>query len=824
MSFNSYSYLLGRDTFLDTLHTTFADHQIVVISGSDGIGKTAVLWEYTQRFSQHYQSIIWFNAATNETFLADLMTALQARSLPIDPNQGVVNLFQTLHNSMSTQRRTLLILDNFSYSFTIQESLEQQPTIRVAVITQGQQAPAEIPRLELTSLNAYDGAMLLLHQAGLLSPHETLDQAGDEEHQAALELARELRGFPIALYLVGKYLRMTGSNAQDYLTAFRDYPTPLHLTTSSDGIAMEEFAVACERSFIHLQEVNPTVFELLQIGALLLPEAIPGILFQSQTEHTSSKNGAEQEQEIIEILQDSGLVTADYNPSLLSMHRLVQDIIRQFITESKREQLIKQALGLLYQHLPVLQTETLPTRLRIASQIRHLAKISESESAFSDRSLFNEAADVFTWAATLFWEQLMISEAEALLRRALSIWERTLGNAHPTIATVLSNLATMNSLLKNYPEAEALSHRAINSKISALGIDHPDILLTLDQLGHIYAEQGKQKEARQCYEKAIAVGDTVKLRQHPLYVTVMYDLALLYMEQKSWEKAIPLLRKVCIIRTSSLGLQDQATMEAWFSLAVASIQQRNWQRAKTAYQHALPVCEKLLGEEHAITLDHLECSATVLRHLGELTEAKHNLQRVLEIRERDLSYQHLSIVPCLNGLARIALVQEQFTEALALLERAQCIYANQPEDLTFATVLDTLASIETAQQQYSQAISTYTRALELRRQILGEEHVDLVENLNNLAGLYLKRKEYHQAERHLLQALSIYQEEQRPEDMMLDPVLNGLAEVEIAREHFDMARIYLDRSRAIRELTLGHSDPRTTEVVQRLASLAKAQV
>jgi tetratricopeptide (TPR) repeat protein len=623
LTFSNAKLFVGNDIFLQRLHTTFVDHPMVVITGRSGVGKTAVLREYARRFAHEYQAIAWLNAATDETFLADLITALQTYALPVDMGQGIAHLFQTLHNYMSTQQQALLILDNFSPVFTVQDLSEQHPTLHIVISTHVQQTPPELPRLELTALDANDGALLLLRRAGLLSSQETLEQAEDEQRQGALELARELRGLPIALHLAGSYLRMTGCSVQDSLSSFRDASTPFYLPTGSDKRDMEAFAVACERNLIHIKETDPAAFELLQMCALFLPEDIPAILLQSQARPTTSESAIEQEPPPGQLLFDAGFLMADQQTPLLTMHRLLQDIVRQSLTTEQQQQCIKQALILLHQHLPALQTEELPIRLRIAGQIRHLATLCASESAFSDPLMnTNEAADVFTWAAALFWEQQQIGSADRLLRRALPIWIQTLGKAHPIVATTLSNLATINGLLKNYAEAETFAHQAITSKTNALGINHPDILLALDQLAHLYAEQGKLTEASQCYEKAITIGETVKLQRHPLYSSVMYNLALLHMEQEAWAEAGKLLRKVCVARTGALGSQDPATMEAWLMLAKVSIQQHDWQWANLAYQRALPICEHVLGAEHPITLDHHKQAASVLQYLEERTETE----------------------------------------------------------------------------------------------------------------------------------------------------------------------------------------------------------
>ena len=174
----------------------------------------------------------------------------------------------------------------------------------------------------------------------------------------------------------------------------------------------------------------------------------------------------------------------------------------------------------------------------------------------------------------------------------------------------------------------------------------------------------------------------------------------------------------------------------------------------------------------------------------------------------------------------MALAEEEYSTGLAFIERAQQIYAKQPETvpLLVAALLDTQASIELAQKHIEQAISTYRRALDLHIQILGQKDFDLIDPLEHLAKAYLAQKEDWQAEKYLFQALSIYQEEQRPEDILLDSVLNSLAEIEIRRKHLDIARSYLDRSRAIREQALDNYDPRTIEMVQKIARITHTQV
>ncbi len=501
--------IVGRDTFLGQLHTTLREHRIVVVSGGSGIGKTTAVREYTQRFAQEYQVVLWLNAADDETFLADVISALQAYALPIDMKQGVPNLFQQLYTYISTQQNALLVLDNFSYKFLIDTS-KLPSFIHVIIITQVQQTDGL--RLELRELDGQDSATLLAREAELLSSQETPEQIEESQQQTVLELTRELHGVPIAIALAGRYLRMTGNTIQSYLSAFRDAPTPAHLATDQYASAREDLVIVCEQTLSYIQEADPVAYERLQMSAFLLPEAIPTLLFSSQSESVGQDSRAEQVGQYSDILLNAGLLTAEQHTPFFRMHGLIQQSIRQSLSEDQQQRYIPQILRFFYQKLPVLQAETFPIRLCIADQTRHLASLSESESAFSDPLIdINEAGVVFAWASLVSLEVQLVDVAEPLLRRAVKICSHTLGEASPLVATFLINLAAMNQWLKNYEDAEMFAHRAIISKTDALGIAHPDVVLALRQLGQIYAEQGKAKEARQCYEKADAIEKSVKL-------------------------------------------------------------------------------------------------------------------------------------------------------------------------------------------------------------------------------------------------------------------------------------------------------------------------
>ena len=64
-------------------------------------------------------------------------------------------------------------------------------------------------------------------------------------------------------------------------------------------------------------------------------------------------------------------------------------------------------------------------------------------------------------------------EAQRYLRRALRIWEQSLGPEHPDVAFPLNNLAELYQAQGKYVEAEPLYQRALRIREQSLGPEHP---------------------------------------------------------------------------------------------------------------------------------------------------------------------------------------------------------------------------------------------------------------------------------------------------------------------------------------------------------------
>ena len=72
-----------------------------------------------------------------------------------------------------------------------------------------------------------------------------------------------------------------------------------------------------------------------------------------------------------------------------------------------------------------------------------------------------------------------------------------------------------------------------------------------------------------------------------------------------------------------------------------------------------------------------------------------------------------------------------------------------------ATSLNNLAALYYSQGRYEEAEPLYLEALDLRKQLLGDNHPDVAQSLNNLAYLYQSQGRYTEAEPLYLEAINI---------------------------------------------------------------------
>ena len=101
-----------------------------------------------------------------------------------------------------------------------------------------------------------------------------VSRTGDPDQQAALELAGELGGLPLALEQAAAYIQASGDSLAGYLALFRQRRADMLGRGEPTGYP-ETVATTWSLAFEDLQQAAPGAAGLLRLLAFCAPEAIP---------------------------------------------------------------------------------------------------------------------------------------------------------------------------------------------------------------------------------------------------------------------------------------------------------------------------------------------------------------------------------------------------------------------------------------------------------------------------------------------------------------------------------------------------------------------
>ncbi|MCK5272017.1 MAG: tetratricopeptide repeat protein, partial [Sedimentisphaerales bacterium] len=98
-----------------------------------------------------------------------------------------------------------------------------------------------------------------------------------------------------------------------------------------------------------------------------------------------------------------------------------------------------------------------------------------------------------------------LKEAEPLMERVVTIFEKAYGEKHPNIATSLNNLAQLLKATNQLEEAEPLMRRALAIDEASFGADHPKVATALSNLAGLLADTNRLKEAEPLMERVVVI-------------------------------------------------------------------------------------------------------------------------------------------------------------------------------------------------------------------------------------------------------------------------------------------------------------------------------
>ncbi len=677
-------YFTGREEILEALHTQLGIDQAVALTrssalhGLGGVGKTQIALEYAYRYALEYSAIFWIGAETEEQIVSSLLRVASVLHLPEQADQDQQRVIAAVQRWLSTHGHWLVIWDNVEDLVLLDRFLPSARSGATLLTTQSPVLGTWAYGLDLAPMKLEEGLLFLLRRAKILVPEAGSGQLHQfaEQHSAsyasATQLVEALGGLPLALDQAGAYLEATHCGVSAYLDLFcsrrfdllrsrgeRAHDHPASVSTTF----MLALASAIER--------YPVVGDLLRVCALLQPDAIPEELFRQGAKmlgpdlKTVCSDPLEWDRLIV-VACSSSLLCRYPEEQTLSLHRLVQAVLLDTMTESQLEIWNRRTLAALSAAFPNAHPTAASTSWQQSDRFLPHALLCLRRVGFAEEALTYKVAQHLL-------RRGQYAEAEPLFWHVLALREQTQGPDHSHVASALNYLALLSWEQGKYAQAEPLYQRALFIYEQTQGADPLDMASTLNNLANLYWSQGKYAQAETLHQLALSIYEQTQ-GADPLDVArALSNLASLYGEQGKYAQAEPLLQHALSISEQTLGPDHHLVAFYLNNLAECFVEQSKYVEAEALHQRARALREQALGPDHPLVAFSLSNLASVYTAQGKYTEAEPLYRRALALREQHLGHDHPETAQTLHDLALFHQKQGNLSEAIFLVERALTI-------------------------------------------------------------------------------------------------------------------------------------------------------
>lgn len=668
-------HFAGREQELQAIERQLVASGAVALRGLGGVGKTQIALQHALRAASSYDVVWWIDAEREATLMRDYAALAMPLGLADDADERAV--VEAVRAHLSVRDRWLLVFDNAPDPASLRPHL---PT-------------GDGGHVLITSRYAAWGGIAWTQPLGRLPGEDAArllrTRSGDDDEQAARRLGDLLEGLPLALMQAAAYAEVTGRTLAEYIELFERRRASLLAWSEQLEPQARTVATTWDLAFVDVRERSSPAADLLTLLAFLGGREVPIELLTEEPlpEPLAPFADPLAFDAAIAVLGRSSLV--ERSAGTLSVHRLVQTVMRDRLDDAERRRWCATAIRLLVRRFAFDPSEPAdwPQAARLISHVLTACDLAEElEVTPREVSRLLLLAGLYTG-----WQLAALRRAVELFDRALALACASYGDAHLQTARILSFQSQALAAANALPAARDASARAL---AIAEQIDEPGLLVgSLTSHGNVLRRLGDLAGAQHAFERALNVCEALTGPDDP-------DVA------------------------ACLG-----------NLGTVRHERGDTAAAKADFERALAIFERALGPTHPQTGTCLMSLGMSLRALGELHEAKAIIERALAIDEASYGPHHPHVASNLGNLANVLLQLDDVDGAKAAIERARTIdeATYGPEDPQVAGDLGILANVLMRLGDVTAARATYERALAINLAAYGEDHHAVAIDRANLA-------------------------------------------------------------------------------------------
>jgi len=715
--------------------------QPLTIHGLGGVGKTQVALEYAHRFRADYDIVWWMDcgqAQYVDASLADLGQRLHDQYGVAVPEGGGISevcrqVLQTLSGGLP-DKRWLLIYDNA-------EDVEQLTPLlpsgggHVLITSQNEQWQAMGTSLEVEKFQPEDSVSHLRRRLPDISEAD------------ASRIARTLQDIPLGIAAAAALLAATGLSVDEYEDRLRREQTPDYPAGHPLQAYPPEVAKAWNLSLAELRARSAAAARLLDICSVMAPEVSQDLIgSRAMVETLRTLDPSISEQGTIARLTRQidllALIKVDNNRRQIQMHRVVQAIVRDGMSDDERALAQRAVHRMLVDAKPegdVDDPRTWPRYRVIWPHIRPSDAVWSPDAEV--RQLLIERVRYIRQRDDLGRGKRRAEEIQQGWLCMLSgipdpevpgSVRMVTGKPDPETARSLRrqllrlqfNLANILRDLAEFEEARAVDEAVLAGQMELVGLEDLHTLQTHGSLAADMRALGDYQAALELDRVAYETGREVFGEENRGTLNSANNLAFDYLMTGRFRQALAQDRQTLERRGSILGRTDPRTFDSGSAVARDLIEAGRYGEAVSRMESVWALCRGTLGDNDRTTLKSRVSLSVALRCAGRSAEAADHIDQARAALVRGFGQESTDALAARLSQALTLLATGQLREGRLAAEEVTAVYEQRGGSVHPHTLIGRL-DIATAlclEEDYVTARAEAESAVGGLQKRLGDDH------------------------------------------------------------------------------------------------------
>jgi len=678
-------FFTGRIDVLNQLSDLIKSNQQVAIkqaiSGMGGVGKTQTALEFCHQHINNYQTVLWINAENEISFnnsyysLVDLLNLVSGSAATNDgTNQGlkVEQVISLVKRWLANNPNWLIVLDNLEDPKLIKDYLPTNHQGHVLITTRSQSLKGQAAIVQLKKMSPETGTLFLLKRANLIPiGTNNLEQLKADNNfdgkldgkltdlliDDAQKIVQAMDGLPLALEQAGAYIQESECSLADYLKAYQDVRNTANILDNAGEDPNDHKSVysTFKLNFDVVKEKSVAAAKLLEVCSFLDSDLIPEEIFTSTGKFLGDELAKLQDNtyefnNCLKLLLNYSLIERDTNNKSLSIHRLVQTVIRELISEDNKKSLIDSLAKALWS----LSSDD-PNNPNTWSFYQKL--LPSVTSLFDFAKLYQsnviEVAYIFHQFGLYCQTQALYTQSLTFYNLATDIYKHHFGDFHPDVATTLNNIAIVYQAQGKYSDALDFYNQDLSITKHHFGDNHPDVATTLNNIAIVYQAQGKYSDALDFYNQSLAIKKHHFGDNHPSVALTLNNIAIVYQTQGKYSDALDFYNQSLAIKKHHFGDFHPSVALTLNNIGAVYRQQGKYSDALDFYNQDLTITKQHFGDNHPDVASTLNNIAIVFDSQGNYSDALDFYNQSLAIKKHHFGNFHPSVALSLWGIASV---------------------------------------------------------------------------------------------------------------------------------------------------------------------------